>query len=467
MSSFVGLNTALSGLMAQRRAMEVAAQNIANQNTEGYTRQRTDLSSVGGNVVPAIHSTWQGAGAGVTVTGQTRMRDAFLEGRSHVESGVQAQLEGADAVLASVEQAFGEPGTTGLQSQLAKMWAAFGQVADQPESLAVRATSLQEAKGSVDVLHDMDRALTAASGAYSSKIDDLAAEVNSTSASVAEYNGAIKAASMAGLPANELMDKRDVLVSRLATLVGATAKPAANGVVNVFVGADALVAGRTASVIEVTRDASGITGLNFDTTAPVDLTSGTARGLIDGVRSGGVIDGYRSQLDAVANQLAADVNLVQTAGYDLVDPPAAAGNLFASNDGGPVRAGSIVLAITDPRGVAASSIPPAGLVLNYDGANADKLQAVGIGPSSPDASYKKLVGGLGVQAQSSARRLDVQTTTLGLINASREAQSGVSTDEEMTQLLSYQRAYEAAARVMTTVDSALDTLINRTGLVGR
>ena len=138
MSSFVGLNTALSGLMAQRRAMEVAAQNIANQNTEGYTRQRADLASVGGNTVPAIHSTWRGAGAGVTVTGQTRIRDAFLEGRSHVEGGVHAELEGADAVLASIEQAFGEPGTTGLQSQLAKMWAAFGQVADKPESLAVR-----------------------------------------------------------------------------------------------------------------------------------------------------------------------------------------------------------------------------------------------------------------------------------------------------------------------------------------
>ena len=72
-----------------------------------------------------------------------------------------------------------------------------------------------------------------------------------------------------------------------------------------------------------------------------------------------------------------------------------------------------------------------------------------------------------MQAQASSRRLDVQTTSLALINASREAQSGVSTDEEMTQLLSYQRAYEAAARVMTTVDSALDTLINRTGIVGR
>ena len=462
MSSFVGLNTALSGLMAQRRAMEVAAQNIANQNTEGYTRQRTDLASVGGNTVPAIHSTWRGAGAGVTVTGQTRIRDAFLEGRSHAEGGVHAQLEGADAVLASIERAFGEPGATGLSSQLGKMWAAFGQVADQPESLAVRATSLQEAKGVVDVLHDMDRALTAAAGAYSAKIDDLAAEANSTSAGVAEYNTAIKQATMAGLSANELMDKRDVLVSKLATLAGATAQPVADGVVNVSIGTPpvSLVTGSTAESVGVTRDAGGvITGLNVASGADIALTGGTARGLIEGVRSDGVIASYRTQLDALANQLANDV-------YSVIDPPVATGDLFGPI-GGSITAASIIVEITDPKGVAASSIAPVGSDINYDGGNAGALQAVGTGSLSPDANYKKLVGGLGVAAQASSRRLDVQTTTLALINAAREAQSGVSTDEEMTQLLSYQRAYEAAARVMTTVDSALDTLINRTGIVGR
>ena len=469
MSSFVGLNTALSGLMAQRRAMEVAAQNIANQNTEGYTRQRTEMASVGGNTVPAIHSTWQGAGAGVTVTGQTRIRDAFLEGRSHVEGGRHAELEGADAVLASIEQAFGEPGTTGLQTQLAKMWSAFGQVEDNPDSLAVRATLIQQANGVTDVFHDMDRALTSASDAYSQKIDVLAAEVNSTSAGVAEFNGAIKSATMAGLPANELMDKRDVLVSKLATLVGATAQPVANGVVNVSFGtppAVSLVTGSTAESVGVTRDAGNvITGLNVNLGANVNLTGGTARGLIDGVRTGGVIDSYRTQLDGLANQLANEVNAVHTAGYTIVNPPAAGADLFGSSNGF-ITAASLIVNITDPKGIAASSIND-GTGPNYDGANAGKLQAVGLGPLSPDATYRQLVGGLGVSAQSSSRSLDVQTSTLALINASREAQSGVSTDEEMTQLLSYQRAYEAAARVMTTVDSALDTLINRTGLVGR
>jgi flagellar hook-associated protein 1 FlgK len=467
MSSFVGLNTALSGLMAQRRAMEVAAQNIANANTEGYTRQRTDLASVGGNSVPAIHSTWQGAGGGVTVTGQTRIRDAFLEGRAQVESGVHAQLEGSDAVLSSIELAIGEPSAEGLQAQLAKLWSGFEDVANKPEDLAVRSQLLQRAKGVVDVFHDIDRALTAQSGAYSERVDVLAAEVNTASASVARLNGAIKQGSMAGLPVNELMDKRDVLVVKLATLVGATSQPAPDGVVNVFIGTDALVDGRTTQAIEVTRDAVGITGLNWASSLPIDLTSGTARGLIDGVTSGGVIETQRSSLDALARQLASDVNAVQTTGYDLIEPPTAAAALFAAEFGGSITAANLTLAITDPKGIAASSLPPDANGPVYDDANARALAAVGTGPASPDTTYRQLVVNLGVQAQAASRRLDVQTSSLAQINAARESQSGVSTDEEMTQLLSYQRAYEAAARVMTTVDGALDTLINRTGLVGR
>ena len=467
MSSFQGLNTALSGLMAQRRAMEIAAQNIANQNTDGYTRQRTDLASVGGNTVPAIHSTWKGAGSGITVTGQARIRDAFLEGRSHVEGGIHAKLESADTVMTSIEQAFREPGELGLQDAMAKLFTSFGDVrndaATTDGNLAPRNVVLGNAQGVVDALHDMDRSMSASVVAYSDKVDMLTTEVNSTAVNLAQLNGAIKQGTMAGLPVNELMDKRDVLVSKLATLIGATAKPVADGVVDVYVGAKALVTGRNAESVVVTRAAGRITGLNLASGplvgTPVALTSGSATGLIDAVRAGGVIDSYRSRLDVVAKQLHDDVNAVHSSGYDLITPGVTAGAMFGSS-GGPVTAASLTLVVTDPLGLAASDAPgPSSNV-----ANANNLFEVG---SGIDSRYRQVIADLGVEGLTSARRLDVQAGSLSLINASRESQSGVSTDEELALLLSYQRAYEAAARVMTTVDSALDTLINRTGLVGR
>lgn len=464
MSSFGGVNTALSGLMASRRAIEVAAQNIANQNTEGYTRQRTELASVD-NAVPAVHSRWQGAGTGVTVTGQTRTRDAFLEARSHVEGGIHAQLEGADSVMTSIEQAFREPGDQGLQKQMSLLFTSFGDIRNDSTgpnaNLAPRNVALGNAQGVVDTLHDMDRSLAASDAAYSERVDVLASEVNSTARNLGELNGAIKQGTMAGLPVNELMDKRDVLVTKLATMVGATARPVADGVVDVYVGSDALVSGRAAGSVAVTRTGGRISGMEYasgpSAGAPVALGAGTAAGLVAGVRAGGVIDSYRAKVDAVARQVHDRVNAVHADGYDVAG---VAGGAFFGSSGGPVTAASITLVLEDPRGVAASSVGGP----SSDVANAGRLAELGTGV---DSSYRQVIGDLGVEAMTTSRRLDVQAGSLSLVNASREAQAGVSTDEELALLLTYQRAYEAAARVMTTVDSALDTLINRTGLVGR
>jgi flagellar hook-associated protein 1 FlgK len=102
-----------------------------------------------------------------------------------------------------------------------------------------------------------------------------------------------------------------------------------------------------------------------------------------------------------------------------------------------------------------------------DNSVADGLADVGITPDGPDADYQSMIGQLGVAAQASSRRSDIQTNVTEQVDASRESVSGVNLDEEMTNLLTYQRGYEAASRVLTTIDSMLDQLINRTGLVGR
>src|SRR5690606_21987542 len=107
---FFGLRVALSSLYAQRRGLEITGHNIANANTEGYSRQRVGLESAGGQTVPAIHSQWAGAGAGVTVRGVDRLRDQFLESRALVEHGVDAGLRQSQQVMARAELVFAEPG---------------------------------------------------------------------------------------------------------------------------------------------------------------------------------------------------------------------------------------------------------------------------------------------------------------------------------------------------------------------
>jgi flagellar hook-associated protein 1 FlgK len=176
-----------------------------------------------------------------------------------------------------------------------------------------------------------------------------------------------------------------------------------------------------------------------------------------------IIPGISGQLDEVAKSLANSVNGLVTTGFDIKGDP-----------GGPMFTGAnardIKVAIDDPDKVAFSAgnpkaVPPAVAAIDND--KADDLAALGNSQSGPDQVYQQMIGQLGVASQASARRAEIQDAVRDQVDTSREAESGVNLDEEMTNLLTFQRGYEAASRVLTTIDSMLDQLINRTGLVGR
>jgi flagellar hook-associated protein 1 FlgK len=152
-STFSGLNAATTALWAQRRALDVTGQNIANVNTDGYSRQRADLQAMGGSVVPAFYSTSPGIGQGVTVDDVIRIRDAFLEGRGQTEHANSARLTAESEALELVEQAFREPGDTGIQSLLSDLWSGWQDVANKPEDLAARGQVLERLDTLVGGLH--------------------------------------------------------------------------------------------------------------------------------------------------------------------------------------------------------------------------------------------------------------------------------------------------------------------------
>jgi flagellar hook-associated protein 1 FlgK len=143
MSLLGGLNTALTALHAHRAGLDVTGQNIANANTEGYTRQRADLRAHGGPPVPAIHSTWPGAGGGVSVDDVVRLRDTFLENRGRSEHAQQAYLGTLDQAYGFVENILAEPSDTALAAQLSEFWAGWHDVANNPADLATRNQVLQ------------------------------------------------------------------------------------------------------------------------------------------------------------------------------------------------------------------------------------------------------------------------------------------------------------------------------------
>ena len=466
MSTFSLLNTATTSLWAQRRALDVTGQNISNVNTDGYSRQRVDMQAIGGGAVPAFYSTSSGIGGGVNADQVTRIRDTFLEGRGHTEHANSAQLTAETDAFQLVEQAFREPGTTGLQNLMADMWRGWQDVANRPEDAAARGQVLKRLETLVGGLHFSGAQLDGQWQQTRENLGVLVDDVNAAAETIARLNTAILRASQSGLPANDLTDQRDLLVMKLADQVGVSVRPRDGGVLDVVVGGVTLVAGGAASKLAVqgTIDPTGTAGdpprvVTATGGLPVTV-GGTAGGQLHALNS--ILPTYRAELDGIASSLATALNTAHGDGYDLDGLPG--GALIGSSGGGPVTASSITVALTDPRKIAASSIGPG--TPNLDRGNADKLAQLGSGVGSPDAAYRKMIVELGVQSAVSQRNLGIQSVITGQVDAARESVAGVNLDEEMTNMLSFQHAYSAAGRLVTAIDEMLDVLINRTGRVG-
>ena len=473
MSTFSALNTATTALWTQRRGLDVTGQNIANVNTPGYTRQRAELQSMGGNTVPAFHSVSSNVGGGVSAESVIRIRDAFLEGRAQVEQGRTSQLTAESNALTQVEQAFREPGETGIQSMLTDMWKGWSDVANHPDDLAARGQLLQRTQTLVIGLNTTSAALDEQAEQTRDNLQTLVSDVNASAASIAELNQAIKRATQSGLPANELSDKRDALVLTLAAQIGATSTPGADGVVNVSIGGTTVVSG-TSSLELALAPPAGAPGATRIVTTPGATTlavGGSAAGSLTALT--GTIPTYRAKLDAVAQQLVGTLNTEHAKGYALDGRPggplfdAGTGSGAAAVDPSTVTAANIRLRITQPRDVAAADLPPDASGPSLDNDRADAIHQLRLGAGSVDSAYRAVVVDLGVSSAVATRNLGIQGVISSQVDASRESVSGVNLDEEMTNMLSFQHAYSAAARMVTAIDEALDVLINKTGLVGR
>jgi flagellar hook-associated protein 1 FlgK len=475
MSDFSALNTALSGLLAHQRALQTAGHNVANAATPGYSRQRVDFSSIGGGVIPAVWSKADPIGRGVEISGLVRIRDEFLESRMLRETATGAQLTSLGSIMDRIELIFPEPSDTGLAHQLGELWGAFDDVANQPGSLSTRIALLERATTVADELNRGAAELSNLHTSITDNVQVLVQEVNATAARIAELNGAIRNAVNAGLAPHDLADQRDRLIERLAELAGATTRPGEDGTTNVYLGGTALVRSDRAESLAVVvpedvdpATPAGAVGLKEVTITwakdgyAAAVSSGEIAGALDGLNR--AIPKYLSHLDDVAASLAQQVNDLHQAGFDLDGNAGLA--MFVSATPGPITAASIQVNPTvlgDPRTVAASGSADAPL----DASIAQQLAALAGSPTRPDLVYNELIGALGVENQALTRRQLIQTEVIRQVDDAREGVRGVNIDEEMVAMVQSQHAYAASARLMTAIDEMLQTLITRTGVVGR
>lgn len=480
MSTFSGISTALSSLIAQRTALEVSGHNVANANTEGYTRQRAQLGAVATVQVASMFSHSDGVGAGVKVTGIGRGNDVFLDAKLRAQTSGASYLAARSDVYSTLETSLGEPSETALAAQLSTFWAGWHDVANNPEVGSTRAVLLDDARRLTDSLH---RAYDSIATQWREARDttvSLVDRVNAAAANIADLNGRIQSVTLAGGAAHELADQRDQLVTELSGLVGASVQQREDGQMDVFVGGNALVFGSTARRLAVAGalDFGQATGADADPALGVTLVwadrpdrtvaleGGRVAGLLtalaapDATGTGGILTEAAARLDLVATSLATAVNEWHTTACTTAGTAGAA--FFTLPAAGSAAAGiTVALAGADDVAVAGAGLGA------YDSSVGQQLAAIGLRNNGPDDTWSRSVVEIGNRAAAAISRGTVAEAARASAEQQQLANASVDTDEEAVSMLSSQRAYEAAARVLTAIDEMLDTLINKTGVVGR
>jgi flagellar hook-associated protein 1 len=466
LTTFTGLSAALTALHTSQRAMEVTANNIANVNTEGYTRQRVSMTEIADYAGPGPHSQATNMGVGVQIDKVERIQDAFLENRGRIERAQSAYLNDQQQLLGRIEQAFGEPSDTALQSQLTEFWGAFADAANRPADNATRTALVARGEIVASTVRDMSAQLSSVWDTGRAQLGALVSEINEAAKTVAQLNQAVVAGNVNSQPANELANQRDRAVMKLAELTGATTANRTDGSVDVLIGGSMLVTGNVARQLQQPTGATTMSDAQAGTTvdvrwadgaaAKVTTSSGKLAASLDALNSTLPLQ-YANRLDTFAVNLATAVNTKHAMGQ--TDAGVAGGEFFGPPSGFPLSAANFRLQINSLSDLAMADLgttPGA-----KDGLNADRLADLGKDPAGPDREYQRLVVDLGAHSQAAQRRAEIQSATLTEVDAERTSQSGVNLDEEMSNLVQYERSYQAAAKVISTIDDMLDVLINR------
>ncbi len=455
---YASLNIGKSALLTQQLAMEVAGHNIANVNTEGYSRQRLLMATN----TPVDYGPGQ-IGTGVHGAEVRRVADNYVSGQIDAESRTLGWWQTYQSALEGVESLFSD---YGLGDALCEFFNAWEDLANNPEGDAERTVIKNRAEALTDLFGRIDRELekvrsgSGIDGSIGATVD----QINQISEEIAGLNEKIAAAEIKGQNANDYRDSRDLLLRKLSSTVDVQSYEDDTGRLTVML-ADGrpLVDGGQAYSLDTGSDASGGRDIVYTdsdgsrTTVTESVSSGRLGGWL-AVRDGDIAD-FAARLDDLADTVVAKVNALHSAGYGMsLDPatgqPAGGIDFFTGSGAGGIAVNEEIL--DDIRKIAAASDP--------SGVPGDNRTAIAIAElrnvSGIGDVYGTLVADVGSAVKEADRMVDHQGDIVSNLETVRESSSGVSLDEEMISLIQYQHAYEAAAKLIKTCDEMLTTVIS-------
>ena len=447
------LQIAIQSLQAQQGALTATTNNIANVNTPGYTRKVAVLSEsapiVEGNLA---------IGGGVELEQFKSVRDDLLNLRINQEtqqqSGAQAQVD----ALQQVESMFSSS-SSGIGADMSAFFNSLSQLTTNPADLSLRQAVLGSAQNLASSFQQASSGLSQLQGSLNQDVTQTVTQVNQLTGQIATLNQQVAQMQGLGEDTGSIQDQRDQLVQQLSGLIGVSVISTNQGETLTTSNGSPLVVGSKSYSLTTAQDASGMEQVYSQ---GKNITSSIQGGQIGGDLQARdqTIAGFVSQLDTLAAQFSSAVNTVQQAGVDLSGNQGQ--NLFTPLAAGPGAAANFNVAITDPSAIAAGSTQAAG-----DGGNLTRMialqdQALPSG-QTPMQSYSNFVFQVGQASSQAQANLQASTLIVNQLTDMQSSISGVSIDQETTNLIQYQNAYQAAARVITTVDDLTQTVLSMAG----
>lgn len=457
------LSNARSALHANQAAINTAAHNIANAETPGYTRKRVELTAG-----TPVQMPYGALGTGVYVTDIGQVRDRLLDVSYRRQSADAADYERRGELLSQIEALYGGVSDTGLAASLDEFWSAWGDLATNPLNDSARMVARQTGQQVASQLQRINGGLDQLAANAELRLRHEITEINKHAADIAKLNEQIIAAEASGQTAGDLRDARDRAVDALSKFATVQVFERPDRAITVVAGNATIVDGNNAQ--NLVLDTTGATyRIRSERGTLIDPAGGALGASIRVLNTD--IPAARAELDAIARAVVGEVNALHTTG---TNPLGQTGVNFFDDFGdiNTVTAANIKLSdavVADHRAIAAGAgvlDPNTGTVVYAAGTN-DVASGIAALRTANVASLGTSIGGyyasavarVGTDVRAAQDGAQIHGTLAEQADLRRLSVSGVSIDEELTQLIRFQNAYAAAARVITAADELFQAVI--------
>jgi flagellar hook-associated protein 1 FlgK len=450
-----GLNATLSigmqALDAAQGALTATSNNIANVNTPGYTKEVAQLSE-NGMAVSGDNVT----GGGVTLDGIQSTRDQLLGLQIQQQTSLQSSVNTASASLQQIQTYFTTTGTD-IASALTAFSTNLTALSASPASAATQQGVLSSGQNLANAFHTTANALTSAQSSADGLVTESVAQINTLTAQIAQLNGQVTQLTASGQDAGTAQDQLNQSVQQLSGLTGIAVTQGASGETITTANGTPLVMGNQSFSLQTTTGTNGFQQV-------LDSNGNNITASIQGGQLGGAIEvrdqtmpGLLSQLNTLATQFATSFNAAQTGGADSNGNPGV--NFFTLPTNPANAASGLSVAITDPSLIAINATGTTGGNANVASLSAALTSTLPSG-QTPANAYASMVFDVGNQASNATTQSTAIGKNLLQLTNQQGAVSGVNIDDETANLIRFQTAYEAGARIVSTIQQLYTDTIN-------